>query len=247
MRFSSIALAAVAAGTAFAGNHNHARLHKTHKPRASTPAEVEKRGLILDAIHEAEIITLGLISAGINSLDGTDADVWVGDNGQYTNDFINQGDDDVVVVIWGPAASWVNVDAPLVTATVKAGSNTTVSFKDGASGAWAVIYKDTELVNGQISETWGEYTFGEWGVVDVSREVNMNGHSMAIHGPKCISDMDTCVFKCKGDAANCWQEYELVNCENGSQEGATNGLSYGAPSGGCGGMGSSAALKTYIN
>lgn len=103
------------------------------------------------------------------------------------------------------------------------------------------------MVNGQISDTWGEGTFvPKYSVVDVSREVNLNGRSMSIVGPTCTSDMNTCVFKCGGGAVTCLTGYELVNCATGSQEGANFGTYNGAPSGGCGGMGDSANLKTYL-
>lgn len=103
------------------------------------------------------------------------------------------------------------------------------------------------MVWGQISETWGEGTFGEqWSTVDVSREVNMNGRPMKIVTPQCVSDMDTCVFKCSNGESSCMYGYSLVNCATGSQPGAGAGSYEGAASGGCTGMGSSAALKTYL-
>ncbi|KAL1641270.1 hypothetical protein SLS58_006172 [Diplodia intermedia] len=242
MRFTSMALGALAATGTMASSRSHARLHREHEARS-----VDDRGLLLDAIHEAKLLTLGLIAIGKNALSSADAQVWVGDDGDYTNEYSNQSDEDIVLVVWGPAASWVNTQDPLVTISLPAGTNKTLSFANGASGAWAAVYEDTSLVNGQISETWGEYTFGEWGCVDVSREVNMKGHNMSIDTGNCISDMETCVFQCKDGAESCWQEYELLNCENGSQEGATYGTFDGAPTGGCGNMGSSATVKTILH
>lgn len=102
------------------------------------------------------------------------------------------------------------------------------------------------MVNGQISDTWGEGTFNApYSVVDVSREVNMQGRNMKIVGPQCTSDMNTCVFKCKTGNV-CLTGYELVNCATGSQAGANFGWYDGAASGGCGGMGQGANLKTYL-
>ncbi|OJD36266.1 putative effector 5 protein [Diplodia corticola] len=242
MRFTSMALGALAATGTMASSRSHARLHREHEARS-----VDDRGLLLDAIHEAKLLALGLIAIGKNALDSADAQVWVGDDGDYTNEYSNQSDEDIVLVVWGPAASWVNTQDPLITLSLPAGTNKTLSFANGASGAWAAIYEDTTLVNGQISETWGEYTFGEWGCVDVSREVNMKGHNMSIDTGNCVSDMETCVFQCKDGAESCWLEYELLNCENGSQEGATYGTFDGAPTGGCGNMGSSATVKTILN
>ena len=102
------------------------------------------------------------------------------------------------------------------------------------------------MVNGQISNTWLEHTFGPYGVVDVSREVNMAGHGISTVGPTCTTNMDTCVFTCPSGQNSCWTEYLLLNCENGSQGGANYGMYGGMPSGGCGGMGSWAALKTTL-
>ncbi|EOD51618.1 putative effector 5 protein [Neofusicoccum parvum] len=243
MRFSSIALGALAATGAMASSRSHARLHREREARS----EVDKRNILIDALDEAKLLTLGLIAIGKNALSSAEDQVWIGADGDYTNEYVNEGEDDVVLVVWGPAASWVNTNEPLITLTLPAGTNKTLSFASGASGAWAAVYNDTELVNGQISETWGEYTFGEWGCVDVSREVNMGGHNMTIDTGNCVSDMETCVFKCKDGAESCWLEYELVNCENGSQEGATYGTFDGAPTGGCGNMGSTAHVKTYLH
>lgn len=150
------------------------------------------------------------------------------------------------MVIWGVAGSWVNVIQPHITASIPAGQSIWVSFADGASGAFTAVYGDTTLVNGQLSNTWGEFTFGQWGVVDVSREVKMDGHGLSIVGPSCTTDMDTCVFKCSSGNV-CTFDYVLENCANGSQPGANYGIHEGAPSGGCGGMGSAASLKTTFS
>lgn len=96
------------------------------------------------------------------------------------------------------------------------------------------MYSDTSLVNGQIANTWGEFSFnGQYATFDVSREVNMNGHGMNIVGSICHSDMGTCAFQCVGGATSCWQEFALVNCATGSQQGAEYGEYDGKPSGGC--------------
>lgn len=74
----------------------------------------------------------------------------------------------------------------------------------------------------------------------------MNGTSMSIIGPKCKSDMNTCVFACEDGASTCLNQYQLVNCEPGSQLGASKGTHDGADSGGCGGMDYGAQLNTYL-
>ena len=172
--------------------------------------------------------------------------IWIGYDGQYTNEFTNDSGQDLILTCWGPQGSWVNAVQPLVTLSLPIGESTTLSFASGNSGACAAIYSDTQMVNGQISNTWLEHTFGPYGVVDVSREVNMNGHGIATVGPTCTTDMDTCVFTCPSGQNSCWTEYLLLNCENGSQGGANYGTYGGMPSGGCGGMGSYAQLKTTL-
>ena len=170
--------------------------------------------------------------------------VWIGSDGPYTNEFINSSGEDIVLVIWGPAGSWVNVDQPLITHSLPPGTSVTISFATGQSGAWTGIYGDTELVNGQVCNTWGEYTFSPEGVVDVSKEPNMNGHSMEVVGPVCTTNMDTCVFQCTGGATSCEFGYELLNCTPGSQAGAQYGVYDGNPSGGCGWLGAATASFT---
>lgn len=172
---------------------------------------------------------------------------WLGDSGVYTNEFFNNGTDDLFLVIWGVAGSWVNVIQPHITVAIPANQSQVVSFPFGSSGAWAALYPDTKLVNGQISETWGEFTFNEWSTVDVSREVNMNGRNMRIVTPQCTTDMETCVFVCPDGETTCMTNYQLLNCTIGSQPGANYGNSFGMPSGGCSGMGSAAHLQTHLN
>jgi len=172
------------------------------------------------------------VLSGLNAV-ATGASAWIGTDGPYTNTFTNNAGEDIILVIWGPAGSWVNVNVPLITLSLASGAVETISFAEGLSGAWSAIYSDTETVDGQVSNTWGEFTFTGEGVVDVSREVNMNGHNMIINGPDCTSDMDTCVFVCT-EGTTCLTNYALLNCDNGSQGGAQYGTYGGFPSGGCG-------------
>lgn len=202
---------------------------------------------LLSALDLSNILKLGLNSVGMNA-QASGNSPWVGADGAFTNTFHNQYTQDIVLVIWGPAGSWVNAIRPQITVSIPTNSSKTISFPIGWSGAWAPIYPDSKLINGQISDTWGEGTFSPpYSVVDVSREVNMNGRSMKIVGPTCTTDMNTCVFKCVAGGGNsCLEQYELLNCATGSQPGANYGMYGGMPSGGCGGMGSSANLQTYL-
>lgn len=188
---------------------------------------------------------LGFKATGVNSEDPKSG-VWFGEDGPYSNEFSNESGEDIILVIWGPHASWVNVHQPLITTSIADGSSTIVSFADKQTGAFSAIYHDTKMLNGQISNTWGEYTCSKDGVWNVSRLPNMNGKSVSIEGPKCVTDMETCVFVCP-DSDICMYDYQLKNCENGSQPGAQYGLDYGAPSGGCGGLGDGARVKTVFS
>ena len=187
---------------------------------------------------------LGFKSLGVNA-ESSEAGVWIGDDGPYTVTFHNEADEDITLVIWGPWGSWVNVHTPLITSTIDKATNLTISFASGQTGAWSAVYEDTEMLNGQISNTWGEYTFGPTGVVDVSREPNMNGKAMSIVGPTCTSDMERCVFVCK-EGTVCMTNYELQNCGPESQPFAQYGYHDGAPTGGCGGLGDGAQVDAYL-
>lgn len=203
---------------------------------------------LLSASDGSMLTAAGFTALGLNPTSKSATVPWVGSDGIWTNEFINQSGNDVIVVCWGAMGSWVNAVQPQITISIPAGGSKTVSFPDGWSGAWAPFHPgQSQLVNGQISDTWGEATFAApYSVVDVSREVNHGGKSMQIVGPQCTSDMNTCVFQCQGGLNTCTTGYELVNCATGSQPGANFGTYNGAASGGCGGMGNGANLKTYL-
>jgi hypothetical protein len=198
----------------------------------SSALAIPKRGLVSDVLSEV-LSAVGVLT-GTNSKTNDGCSAWLGNDGDYTSEFENLSGEDVTLVVWGPAASWVNVNVPLITHTINNGSTLNVTYASGISGGWAAIYNDTKLVNGQISETWGEFTFdGTYSTFDVSPEVNMKGHNMTIESSECKSSMDTCVFQCTNSDTSCWTEYELVNCATGSQKGAMTGTYDGAASGGC--------------
>lgn len=257
MRFSTealllgtLAVGQAAAATMYAGNHNHAKRHsdmmRAHNEARSLDRRDENALNTISAADSSKLLSIGLKSIGLNPTKQGNVP-WIGNDGQFTNEYINESDEDLILVLWGPAGSWVNAIQPQLTISIPNNSSKTVSFPVGWSGAWAPVYDGTKLVNGQIYETWGEGTFAPpYSVVDVSREVNMAGNSMRIISPKCTSDMDTCVFKCDAAVDQCLTGYSLINCMTGSQEGAYYGFHEGAASGGCGGMGDSANLKTYF-
>ena len=234
MKFSYTSLALAALITSVAAiPTSHASLH-------------EKKAVSLVATDASRLTSMGFKSAGINAQSSKGGNVWIGGGGQFTNTFTNDSGESLILVIWGPNGSWVNANQPLITVSLAKGASTTISFANGQSGAWSTVKSHTKLVNGQVSNTWGEYTFTPtYGTYDVSREPNMSGDKMSIVGPKCTSDFDRCVFVC--NAGNvCMTGYTLKNCAAGSQPGATYGTYGGADSGGCQGLGNGAALKTSL-
>jgi hypothetical protein len=210
----------------------------------SSLSERQVTASALSSTSASRLAALGC-QTGINSF-SNNGGVWIGSGGAYTNNFVNAAGEDLIIVVWGADASWVNAHQPLVTIDLPAGASQIVSFASGSIGAWSAVYSDTTTYDGQIVNTWGEYTMGPYGVVDVSREVNMSGHPMSIVGPQCTTDMNTCVFVCLS-GNSCLTNYELLNCAAGSQPGAQYGTYGGFPSGGCGGLGDSAALTTTFS
>jgi hypothetical protein len=123
------------------------------------------------------------------------------------------------------------------------GDKITISMPANVNGAFAALTNRQTMLNdfGQISNTWGEFSTGKWASVDVTREINMSGDRMHIKASNgCVSDMNTCVFKCKrGNTCGNRGTFVLEKCEAGSQPGAGHGKDPVAhdPSGGCGGWG----------
>lgn len=200
-----------------------------------------------DPVFDDSLQVLGVLT-GINANRSSSGyEAWIGTDGDYTSEFINTSGESITLIIWGSGSSYVNTEAPLITHSLNNEDSLDISFAENGSGAWAAIYSDTILVNGQVFETWGEYTFdGQYSTLDVSREVNMHGRDMSIETEGCTSDMNTCVFRCTDDVASCWQNYELANCAAGSQGGASYGSYAGSASGGCN-LGSSKHFQTTVS
>lgn len=196
----------------------------------------------LSSADASKLMSLGFQAPGTNAQDSSGG-VWIGSGGAYTTQFTNNHDAGIVLIVWGPDASWVNAHTPLITVSLSgSGGSTQISFADQQVGAYSALYPDTPLINGQVSNTWAEYTFNSTGVVDVSRLVNGTGYDLEVAGPDCTSNMNSCVFKC--DTGNtCTTGYTLTDCGgSSSQSGAQDGTdSTGADSGGCGWNGASSA------
>lgn len=199
-----------------------------------------------DCQHMSDI---GFGSQGKNDR-GNNGLIWIGNDGpnkfHFTNRATEGGDASVTVVVWYAKpydyeSSFVNVRQPYITYSLEhPGDSVTISVANGVSGAFAALnHRITILRDGQVYNTWGEFTTGNYATVDVSREPNMGGNRMEIHtGGGCTSNMDRCVFKCKnGNRCGAKDSYYLQNCEPGSQGGNPHiGYYDGQPSGGCGGF-----------
>ncbi|KAF2193941.1 hypothetical protein K469DRAFT_709425 [Zopfia rhizophila CBS 207.26] len=147
--------------------------------------------------------------------------MWIGDSSDWKTTFTNDKDEDVVLLCWasnGFTGMTLNVNKPAISISIPSGKSQTISFAPNVPGACAPAYKDTTLANfGGVDNTWFEYTFGNNGAFDITRNVKMQGNNISAKGSKCTSDMETCVFKCTGGQQSCEKGYDLFNC------GASNG------------------------
>lgn len=170
---------------------------------------------------------LGFSTTGVNGQSSAANPIWIGDDGPYRADYSNVSGQDIVLVVWPSADSFVTSRQPAVTASLAAGDTITVSMLPGITGAWAGLYADTDLTsNGQIANTWGEFAAGGGGVVDVNRQYDMGGHFVSITTPGgCRSDLETCAFVCLA-GESCTSGVELVNCDGA-------GTAVGGGVGGC--------------
>jgi hypothetical protein len=176
---------------------------------------------------------IGMWGQGRNSR-GNNGQAWIGNGGPNTITFYNHARFVVTLVLWTGATSWVNVNQPQITWSLAPGQRVTVSLANGVSGAWSGLYNHrTILVDGQIFNTWGEFTTGGWATVDITREPNMGGNAMnAKVSTGCLADMNSCSFQCKsGNRCGAAGSYKLVNCVGPNK---ANGIDpWGQPSGGC--------------
>ena len=125
---------------------------------------------------------------------------------------------------------------PVFTTLIPDGQSVTISMSATFSGAMTVVPSGTKLASsGMVNNTLIELTTGDFGVVDISREVTMLGTNISVSGQNCETSFDKCAFQCINGAITCgWDApYELFNCATGSQVGASYGTYAGAPSGGC--------------
>jgi hypothetical protein len=166
--------------------------------------------------------------------------IWIGGDSQWKAEFINDKDEDAVVWCWkadGFSGMSINVNVPEVSVGIKPGQSVQVSFAPNVPAACAPAFSDTKLAMfGGLDNTWWEVTFGEWGAFDVSRNVNMKGSNISAKGSKCVSDMETCVFKCKDDSKSSCEagtDYDLFNCAASNGGGGGYDVVMAGTGGGC--------------
>lgn len=196
-----------------------------------------------DCQHMSDI---GMAGQGYNSYTDN-GQIWIGNDGPNTFTFQNLGGGvPVTIIIWNNPpndyqSSFVNVRLPQISYSLGDTESVNISVANDVSGGWAGLYNELTTLSqyGQINNTWGEFTTGNYATVDVSREINMAGNGMSINlDSGCISNLDTCSFQCpSGNTCGESGTYTLVNCDPGSQPGATYGTdANGNPSGGCQGF-----------
>lgn len=187
--------------------------------------------------------------AGHGSNPTGNAPVWVGSNGNSVFRFHNRAGVAIILIFWnGKGNSFVSGRAPDISYSIPNGGDVTLSLNDNLAGAFAAIYAQRTSLNnaGQIWNTWGEWSTGAGGTLDVTREPNMHGNGIQIHtnngcNSQWANGVSQCAFTCtqitNSQYDSCYQSgtYRLDNCANGSQPGASSGYDPGAggDSGGC--------------
>ena len=181
--------------------------------------------------------------------------IWIGSEGPNVFTFVNAAEVPLILVLWLMApyddqASFMNARVPAITYSLTdPGAAVQVSLANGVPGGWAALYNRTTTLTeyGQIDNTFGEFSTGDWATIDVSRLVNMRGDPMTISVAAgrgkvggCVADMSRCVYTCDVGAGNsCGAEgtYSLLDCvgpnavqsadEDGNPTGGCQGWSFG--------------------
>jgi hypothetical protein len=180
--------------------------------------------------------SMGMMAPGENSY-GNNGLIWIGNNGYFRTKFTNYSPTPVILVVW-QNGSWVNVKKPLVTYSLASLESVTVSMADHVGfGGFSAVYPETGMIDGQVANTWGEFTTnGINSVINVSKMPNMSGRKMTIM-PKatgCRADWLNCVFVCTNGSNRCGNagEYDLLSCD-ARMNGGKGFDDHHQPSGGC--------------
>merc|ERR1712169_160374 len=101
---NTLVLATLAASQAYAASisHQHSAFHS----------------------HARKLSALGVASLGVNSA-VSNGQAWLAEDGPYKANMQNNAGEDIVLVCWGVAGSWINAVQPTITASIAAGSSPT--------------------------------------------------------------------------------------------------------------------------
>ncbi|PQE08964.1 effector 5 protein [Rutstroemia sp. NJR-2017a WRK4] len=220
-----------------------------------TTTTLEKRGTFscaspvsgLTASDCNHMSNIKMFAMGTNAK-AANGGVWIGSQGPNIFAFTNKAAVPITLIIWTQIpndfqSSFMIARTPAISYSLSAGQTVTISMANTVSGGWSALYngQTTLTPNGQINNTWGEFTTGASATVDISSLINMSGNHMSITvgGSGCVSNMSKCIFQCKpgqGNICGLSGTYNLNGCANGSQPGANYGMYLGNPAGGCQGF-----------
>ncbi|KAK4642538.1 hypothetical protein QC761_509790 [Podospora bellae-mahoneyi] len=196
--------------------------------------------------------SIGMFDQGRNAI-YNNGKMWIGRDGPNTFTFINGAGVPIILVMWyafnkDNTSSFMNIRRPEITYSLpETGSAVEISAANGVPGGWSMIYNYSTPLSeyGQIRNTFGEFSTGDYATVDVSRLVNMAGNSVTVRvfghqpvdttlQPVCVTDMRTCAYVCTSrSVGSCGAtgSYQLVNCGGPN---AVEGIDeHGNPTGGC--------------
>jgi len=200
--------------------------------------------------------SIGIRAQGENAVatsNGTG--IWIGSDGPNTFTFANAADVPMTLIIWyrglgDDQASFVNARAPTISYSLPTrGSAVNISLANAVPGGWSTLYNHTTTLTqyGQVDNTFGEFSTGEWATIDVSRLVTMSGNSMTVTATGgCVADMGKCVYACDTDTDSCGDAgtYNLLGCKG------TNAVQSvdpdGNPTGGCQGWSNGGHLEIFM-
>ncbi|KAL6709867.1 hypothetical protein ACN47E_000652 [Coniothyrium glycines] len=226
-----------------------AKKQDTPAPSSSKPAQsaTVKTDSILDTINNIVTELTSEFTQMVNDLGAktgknsktNNGGIWIGSDSAWQTTWTNDGTKDAVLYCWkadGFSGMSINVNQPEVSIGLKSGETVTLSFAENVPAACAPMTSSDKLaLFGGCDQTWFEVTFGHYGAFDISRNVNMNGINISSKGSKCTSDMDTCVFMCKGGLTTCeaGTDYDLFNCGAGTGGGGGYDTIMQGTGGGC--------------
>jgi hypothetical protein len=212
---------------------------KAAEPSAKSDSSNNVVGDIVSDVFAGVASIANKLGAQIGKNDkSNNGGIWIGGDSEWGMDVTNSGSDEAVFYCWkanGFSGMSINKFIPDVSVGMKPGQTVKLSFAANVPAACAPASASTQLaLFGGLDQTWAEVTFGNNGAFDVSRNVNMNGCNISMKGSKCVSDMNTCVFKCQDEnAKSCEKGYNLLNCDAGNGGGGGYDPIMAGVGGGC--------------